>query len=121
MTAATARGYPYVLPADTVNSYPSTSQALANAIDSKLGGPVATGQYTIPAVATGATTSVVITLPVGRFSATPQVLLVSENSRLILSVNSSTAASFTMMAGNWSGATSPAGVTGYWMTYAKVP
>lgn len=70
MPATTSKGYPYVLPADNVADYPTTSQQLANLLESVVPSAIAAGNtsVTLTALSNGSTA---FTLPAGRFSQVP--------------------------------------------------
>lgn len=70
MTGTTAKGFPYVQPADAVADYPTVSQDLAQKIDDSVPTGRASGRTT-----TAAGGSVAVTFPVGRFTATPSITL----------------------------------------------
>lgn len=74
MSANTAKGWPYVQPADALADFPVTSQALANKADASVPFAFAQGSG-LCAFSAVANSSVVVTLPAGRFTQTPNVLL----------------------------------------------
>jgi hypothetical protein len=68
----TPHGYPYPLGSDRLADGDDAMRNLATAIDTRLG-VVAGGVVTIPVVAAGTNYNVVVTYPVGRFTALPHV------------------------------------------------
>lgn len=86
-----------------------------------LAGPQASGTITIPAVANGASYTAAVTLPTGRFSAAPKILMTLENTRLTGGLSGApTATGFTFACNNWSPSPSPANVIVHWVALGKV-
>jgi hypothetical protein len=73
MPGATPKGYPYPLGTDLVSSGDNTIQALATFLDGQAG-TRASGTITANVSVINTPVSVAVTYPVGRFTATPQVM-----------------------------------------------
>ena len=70
MGSTTAKGYPYPVGTDRVMDGDNAIQALAEAVDTHLG-RVASGFVNVNITTAGGSASVAVTMPVGRFTATP--------------------------------------------------
>lgn len=120
--AQTAKGFPYPVGTDRVMDGDNAIQALAEAVDTKLG-VAASGTFPAGSLATG-TASIAVTFPAGRFTVAPAVMancvhpdstvgiLASSATGATLGVNQRTAAGAVVTTGN--------SRTGYWLAVQVV-
>lgn len=117
-TSSTTQGFPFPNSDDPVRLGAQRIQELAQAVDTKAGvsaGGVGTLQIT------GAVTGqVVVTLPAGRFVATPGAVVVSAKDSSIFSVSSATytATTFTVTGRRIDGTSTTVGVTFSWIAHS---
>jgi len=93
--------------------------ALADAIDSKLGGPIVNGSVVMPVIAANGNSTLSVTLPAGRFAAPPAVFCQTGHGRIMVSVSSITATGFVFSMLNVTAVASTA-LTSYWRAEALI-
>ena len=94
MPATTPHGYPYPVGTDRLMDGDNAIQALAEAVDSKLG-VAAAGSVAYPAGGAGIT-SVTVTFPAGRFTVAPVVVVTSTHPGVIAATPTPTATAATI-------------------------
>lgn len=91
MGSQTALGYPYPTGTDRVMDGDNAIQALAEAVNGKVGA-AATGVVSVPISALNANASAAVTFPVGRFTAAPVVIANPQSNSATTTVASAVAA-----------------------------
>ena len=76
---------------------------------------VASGTVNTDAIANGASQTVAVTFPAGRFTSTPRIVVTPSNGRLTPAVQSPSATGFTAAFFNWSGANAGAAAGHAWI------
>lgn len=114
MPANTPHGYPYPLGTDRVADGDNDIQALATAVDTKLGiGMAGTNTVTISAAPSG---SLAVTFPVGRFTSVPAVVASSSGtSTYIANVSTVSATGFTLNVFHRDGTSSSTSIPAHWI------
>jgi hypothetical protein len=113
MGSQTAKGYPYPVGTDRVADGDNAIQALAEAVDAKLG-ISASGSASI-SIASAASGSVTVTFPVGRFTVPPAITHTTNSFNYIPGANSPSASAVVLYAGHRAGTASSIVLTTWWI------
>jgi hypothetical protein len=120
MGSTTARGYPYPTGSDRVMDGDNAIEALARAVNDKVGGPMVSGEVTFAILANGASGNVAVTFPAGRFAAAPAVFCQAQNGRLSTTPSSVTATGFVFSATNFSGGATSSTALASWLALVPI-
>lgn len=116
MTANTAKGYPYPQGTDRVMDGDNAIQALAEAVDTKLG-VMAGGTVSVTIVTGNTSVGAAVTFPVGRFTVAPLMLASPTGTQLANNAGASATAITTTGATVYGGRTTAGGLTVAWLAF----